>query len=153
MVIVAGHFSASCFFVIETVLIHDLTYFLSAGTYFWPNARQQDEAQTVFSTYPKPLVKLNFFWCCKNALANMREAYCEEKKQSKSSTTNMPLNLLMITTSPYSGSLQLAIKFFTGVNSWCCCLVVVQVRLCAYAYTDLLHLLFALVPDSHWRHL
>lgn len=44
----------------------------------------------------------------------MREAYCEEKKQSKSSTTNMPLNLLMITTSPHSGSLQLAIKFFTG---------------------------------------
>lgn len=47
-----------------------------------------------------------------NALSKTKEG----KKQSESSTTNMPLNLLMISTSPYSSSLQLAIKFLTGVN-------------------------------------
>lgn len=38
------------------------------------------------------------------------------KKQSESSTTNIPLNFLMISTSPYSSSLQLAIKFLMGVD-------------------------------------
>ena len=58
----------------------------------------------------------------------MREGSCEgEKKQSKSSTTNMPLSLLMVSTSPYSGSLQLAIKVLTVVDSWCSCLSAGQV--------------------------
>lgn len=62
----------------------------------------------------------NLFCCCHNALTKMREGSCEgEKKQSKSSTTNMPLSLLMVSTSPYSGSLQLAIKVLTVVDSWC----------------------------------
>lgn len=60
------------------------------------------------------------FWCFNNALAK-RERLTAKKKQSKSSTTNMPLNLLMVSTSPYSSSLQLAIKLLMGVDLWCSC--------------------------------
>lgn len=49
------------------------------------------------------------------------ERLTAKKKQSKSSTTNMPLNLLMVSTSPYSSSLQLAIKLLMGVDLWCSC--------------------------------
>lgn len=49
------------------------------------------------------------------------ERLTAKKKQSKSSTPNMPLNLLMVSTSPYSSSLQLAIKLLMGVDLWCSC--------------------------------
>lgn len=49
------------------------------------------------------------------------ERLTAKKKQSKSSTTNMPLNLLMVSTSPYSSSLQLAIKLLMAVDLWCSC--------------------------------
>lgn len=83
----------------------------------------------VLSKLPQLSIQLQeIFWCCNNALTKMRERdTVRGKKQSKSSTTNMPLNLLMISTSPYSGSLQLAIKFLTDVDSWGSCFSAGQV--------------------------
>lgn len=56
-----------------------------------------------------------------NKLTKWELVTMREKKQSKSSTTSMLLNPLMISTSPQSGSLQLAIKLSTGVDLWCSC--------------------------------
>lgn len=66
----------------------------------------------------------------------MRETNCEEK--SNQSQVQPTLNLLMITTSSYSGSLQSAITFVMGVNSGHMLI-----------HTDLLHLVFLVVLDSY----
>ncbi len=69
-------------------------------------------------------------------LPNCERGWLWGKKQSKSSKTNMPLNLLMSSTSPYYGSPLLAITLWTSEDSWCSCLSTGQVvRSCVQTCT------------------
>lgn len=80
--------------------------------------------------------------------SHIREERAEEEKkkqkQSKSSAPNMPLNLLMAATSPYSGSPQLAIKSVTGREA----VLELPGRRSSLERTDLLHLFHS---HSHSR--
>lgn len=85
----------------------------------WPNTHQPVRLTNVrsMSSSSKTISLVLKSFCC----FNNAERRTAKKKQSKSSTSNMPLNLLMLATSPYSSSLQLAIKPLMGVDLWCSC--------------------------------